>query len=162
MRRYHSSIIKALQKNHHIFFLYSTFVHDLRGTCRFRMALEGHQTKCQVALQTKTPFLSVLLSIRTARHSWTVTSIYSAPWNVLWEHFDAYPFSLRHTLPLAATLTPPSPSVKHASGSSDSSGSSSTESTPSPGGRISTVLPSDELGGRGSMSIFWKKTRVWS
>lgn len=38
-----------------------------------------------------------------------------------------------------------SPSVKQSSGSSDSSGSISTESTPSPGGRMSTVLPSDEL-----------------
>lgn len=47
-----------------------------------------------------------------------------------------------------------SPSVKQASGSSDSSGSSSTESTPSPGGRISTVLPSDELRCWGSTSSF--------
>lgn len=47
-----------------------------------------------------------------------------------------------------------SPSVKQASGSSDSSGSSSTESTPSPGGRISTVLPSDELRFWGSTSSF--------
>lgn len=37
------------------------------------------------------------------------------------------------------------PSVKQASGSRDSSGSSSTDSAPSPGGRISTVLPSEEL-----------------
>lgn len=37
------------------------------------------------------------------------------------------------------------PSVKQASGSMDSSGSNSTDSAPSPGGRISTVLPSEEL-----------------
>lgn len=46
------------------------------------------------------------------------------------------------------------PSVKQASGSNDSSGSSSTDSAPSPGGRISTVLPSDELKGWGSTSSF--------
>lgn len=59
-----------------------------------------------------------------------------------------------HSSPLSIINTALSPSVKQASGSSDSSGSSSTESTPSPGGRISTVLPSEELRFRGSTSSF--------
>lgn len=42
------------------------------------------------------------------------------------------------------SLTVCSPSVKHASGSSDSSGSAS-GCSPSAGAPISTVLPSDEL-----------------
>lgn len=52
------------------------------------------------------------------------------------------------------TSISPSPSVKQPSGSRDSSGSSSTESIPSPGGRISTVLPSEELRCWGSTSSF--------
>lgn len=87
------------------------------------------------------------------------SAMYSTSWNVLQKHFISHlsccgPLSHYPSYSLTITLTSLSPSVKQASGSSDSSGSSSTESTPSPGGRISTVLPSDELRGWGSASSF--------
>lgn len=163
----------SLILNHHISFLYSTLLKDWRGIWRFRIVLEVCQTKCQVTLQTKTipqtTFLSVLLSISIHCHSvvsvthwcWAqaVNAIYSTSWNVLWRHFISHlslsvPLSYYPSSSLPITLTSLSPSVKQASGSSDSSGSSSTESTPSPGGRISTVLPSDELRRWGSASSF--------